>query len=451
MVYNSTAGKWENYSISGATFNDSTKTITVSASTANNLASATTTVNVSSATAPSANQALIATSSTSATWQTLSSTSAVLSDFSVSSINNGDVLRYNTTTGKWNNSNTLTSDETNIINLQLASSVTVSQSSVTQNTAITTGYTDGTNSNIINVNNSVPYFLTIAGLTGVMAGSGGFFSYSGTSIVNTGNYDINSSSSSSYSRLNIKFSGTSQYQFYSLTYSYSYLANSGNITISVYGSTSAAAYSDSGNDTTGLTFLASYSPSSSGTLNISNTSSYQYMHLIYTLTSSISSSCQTTNLQIKRAAGGYLGLVNGTDFTVTTNSSSGVPVITYTDSATNNLIWNLDTLLVSEAYRRLYPVIRNSSDLVLASTSTALTGYGAVWNIENYNNTLNHNYNGTTEFSISSTGVVTMGTPLSVTYGGSGLASTTAYGVLCGGTTTTGALQNAGAGTANYA
>ena len=89
MVYNSTAGKWENYSISGATFNDSTKTITVSASTANNLASATTTVNVSSATAPSANQALIATSSTSATWQTLSSTSAVLSDFSVSSINNG--------------------------------------------------------------------------------------------------------------------------------------------------------------------------------------------------------------------------------------------------------------------------------------------------------------------------------------------------------------------------
>jgi len=139
-----------------------------------------------------------------------------------------------------------------------------------------------------------------------------------------------------------------------------------------------------------------------------------------------------------------------TDFTVTT-ASTGAPIITYTDSTTQNLTYNLDRLLISEAYRRFFPVIRNSSDLVLASTSTALTGYGTVWNIENYNNTLNHNYNGTTEFSISSTGVVTMGTPLSVTYGGSGLASTTAYGVLCGGTTTTGALQNAGSGTSNYA
>lgn len=46
------------------------------------------------------------------------------------------------------------------------------------------------------------------------------------------------------------------------------------------------------------------------------------------------------------------------------------------------------------------------------------------------------------------TGAPTFGT-LSVTGGGTGLATlTTAYGVVCAGTTATGALQNAGAGTA---
>ena len=41
-------------------------------------------------------------------------------------------------------------------------------------------------------------------------------------------------------------------------------------------------------------------------------------------------------------------------------------------------------------------------------------------------------------------------TNLTVAQGGTGLVSTTAYGVLCGGTSTTGNLQNAGTGTTNY-
>lgn len=43
------------------------------------------------------------------------------------------------------------------------------------------------------------------------------------------------------------------------------------------------------------------------------------------------------------------------------------------------------------------------------------------------------------------------GTPVTVPYGGTGIDTTTAYGVLCGGTTATNPLQNAGAGTANQA
>lgn len=42
---------------------------------------------------------------------------------------------------------------------------------------------------------------------------------------------------------------------------------------------------------------------------------------------------------------------------------------------------------------------------------------------------------------------INAGTPISVSNGGTGVSSTTAYGVLCGGTTGTAAIQNAGAGT----
>jgi hypothetical protein len=56
--------------------------------------------------------------------------------------------------------------------------------------------------------------------------------------------------------------------------------------------------------------------------------------------------------------------------------------------------------------------------------------------------------------NITATGIVTVGTwngtTISVGYGGTGLSSTTAYGVLCGGTTSTGNLQNAGTGSSGY-
>ena len=69
-------------------------------------------------------------------------------------------------------------------------------------------------------------------------------------------------------------------------------------------------------------------------------------------------------MQIQHAAGVYNNLVNSTDYTVTT-ATSGVPVITYTDSTTSNLVYNENTLLLSEAYRRLYPVIHDTSNIFL--------------------------------------------------------------------------------------
>jgi hypothetical protein len=50
--------------------------------------------------------------------------------------------------------------------------------------------------------------------------------------------------------------------------------------------------------------------------------------------------------------------------------------------------------------------------------------------------------------TISTAGTISLTIPVVVSSGGTGLTSTTAYGVMCGGTTTTANLQNTGAGTA---
>ena len=106
----------------------------------------------------------------------------------------------------------------------------------------------------------------------------------------------------------------------------------------------------------------------------------------------------TQGIQFQRIKGGNpSGLVSGTDYSIATDTATGSPKITYLDASAANLNYSLPMLVVSECYRRLYPVIRDSSDIVSAYTSTALSGYTG-WNIENYNNALNHNYNGTTEF-----------------------------------------------------
>ena len=89
---------------------------------------------------PVTHQALIYNSSSK--WANTNLTHNLLTDTSITSINNGDILRWNGT--QFVNSNSLTGDETNINNLQLSTGIAKNQSSVSQNTAITTTYIDGT-------------------------------------------------------------------------------------------------------------------------------------------------------------------------------------------------------------------------------------------------------------------------------------------------------------------
>ena len=47
-----------------------------------------------------------------------------------------------------------------------------------------------------------------------------------------------------------------------------------------------------------------------------------------------------TGLQVYKNAGSTSRLVNGTDFTVSTDATTGNPIIKYTDATTNNLTYN---------------------------------------------------------------------------------------------------------------
>ena len=80
-------------------------------------------------------------------------------------------------------------------------------------------------------------------------------------------------------------------------------------------------------------------------------------------------------------------MVNATDHSVSTSNTNGSPVITYIDISPQGILYNLDRLLVSEAYRRFFPVIYGVNNLYLSGN----TG----WNISSNSNSthLCFNYN----------------------------------------------------------
>ena len=77
-------------------------------------------------------------------------------------------------------------------------------------------------------------------------------------------------------------------------------------------------------------------------------------------------------------------LVNDTDYTISTSNTDGLPVITYIDIRPQCILYNLDRLLVSEAYRWFFPVIYDVNNLYLSGN----TGY----NLSSNTDLMIHNY-----------------------------------------------------------
>ena len=105
---------------------------------------------------PATNQALIYNSNSK--WSNTNLTHNLLTDTSIISINNGDILRWNGT--QFVISSTLTNDET-ILNTGIVVSTGITKTqSVTQNTTITTSYVDGAGSYILYTTGNSLYYPT---------------------------------------------------------------------------------------------------------------------------------------------------------------------------------------------------------------------------------------------------------------------------------------------------
>jgi hypothetical protein len=153
----------------------------------------------------------------------------------------------------------------------------------------------------------------------------------------------------------------------------------GGCSISIYGSNSITSFNDTSNSTAGLTLIyQNMNAVNNATYTISNVVLFQYICIIWTTATSgdcypNGATLGSHGVRIQRAAGGYIPLVVNTNFTISSNASTGVPVVTYTDSSTNNVMYNETTLLLYEAYRRIYPVIRSKNQIVLTDGTTPIT------------------------------------------------------------------------------
>ena len=109
---------------------------------------------------PATNQALIYNSNSK--WANTSLTHNLFTDTSITSIDNGDILRWNGT--QFVNSSTLTNDETILNTVVVVSTGITKTQSITQNTTIATSYLDGTDSYIIYTTGNSLYYPIIQSL-----------------------------------------------------------------------------------------------------------------------------------------------------------------------------------------------------------------------------------------------------------------------------------------------
>lgn len=168
------------------------------------------------------------------------------------------------------------------------------------------------------------------------------------------------------------------------------------------------------------------------------------------------SAAGTASLSFGGAAAGYglgiLGGLSGRYYEVSNNNYVGFQA----GALVGNTIW---TLPISDSVGTQALVSNGAGALSWANinpgTVTNVSGTVNQINVANGNTTpvisISPTYVG--QNSITTVGTINTGvwngTPVRVPFGGTGVNTTTAYGVLCGGTTATNPFQNAGTGIAN--
>ena len=355
LVFTTTSSlnKWTPYTLSGATINDTTKTITVSGTTA--LSGLTTDVAIIS---PAINQ----------------------------------VLQYNGT--KWKNTD---------MTLYMS---TVNAVSVNQNSIITTAYVDNTNSYIA-MGTALAYIPPDAITYGnnVYTGYGTQIPTISDTTVSMTTWNINYFNSA-YSRVNclfstpIKISGININIFSEQNY-----GTANYITFNIYGSNNITDYNYTSSSTCNGTLLFSFTPSSTGLNVYSATTAYTYIMVITTLKAGyIGSATCNFSFQIQSySLSGVLSL--GSDYTITSSSTSGAPVITYLKPLSSTFLYSMNALCVEELYRRVFPICRDANaikltdgthNITMSSTSSGYSiGQCTDTNISSPSNNQILQYNGT--------------------------------------------------------
>jgi len=324
-----------------------------------------------------------------------------LDDVLTSSVIDKDILRYDSTTSKFINSNTLTSLETTVKQLQNFDTLNfdASQSVVgaTQNQIIATNYTTG---NYVFQNNVSPKYLKPNSVTCNL------FTVSQTIIDNW--YDNSDGSGKQktvnndlFLRINYIYNSSFQADQFVLKCSWgsnlTYPTDFTQPYIKVYGSNTLSDINLTDNYGT-ATELFYFSPEPSinttftFTYNIaSNYPQYRYFSIRFPSLINKAQSLNIREMQIRQAAGGYTPLTKNVDFSIT-YQTNGKPNVVYSNALTSDLIINLDQLAIDEMYSKIYSVVRTTSQINLGT-----------WIIRDNLNTLEFS-NGTLRFSLDASG-----------------------------------------------
>jgi hypothetical protein len=227
--------------------------------------------------------------------------------------------------------------------LQYANCVTVS--SVTHNQTFSTSFTDGANGLYIATANTI----APATISAVLYTAGPSLTAYSTSVTGSGGWVI-VYNELQFASVNIKL--TTQYRITSV-----YLNGSNDgCTTNVYGSNTLSDYQTLTNQVppNGTLLVSTIITNNNVTVTVTNTNVFLYVIIIYLYRGTYTFPVQPTYIQVNGTTGSTIILTNGTDYTISTDSSTGYPDITYTDSPTVNVVYNEVTLLLSEAYRRFF-------------------------------------------------------------------------------------------------
>jgi hypothetical protein len=161
----------------------------------------------------------------------------------------------------------------------------------------------------------------------------------------------------------------------------SYTGRTDYLTVKIYGTNDVTEYNYTSSATCNGTFLFQVTPSTTGLTSYTTVNSYLYFIIITVLADGYTNGAMAhMSVQLLMQSEGALNYTLGTDFTLATSSSNGAPVITYTNATTRTLFYSLEHILIYEAYRRLYPVVRDKNQIVITDgtntvTLTSTSGY----------------------------------------------------------------------------